>query len=96
MPKVTRFILSYDLRNAKDGDHANFKTELESRKWDNCVGSEPSRKKLPETTMIGIFLDKDSAVKSVTSAASAAKVNIAKYVVCEIGALSLNSNEDCV
>jgi len=81
---MPRFILSYDLKDAEDSDHANFKSELTTKGWDGCASVSDVRKKLPETTMLGNFDNVDKASSSVISSENAAKVTVARYVVGEL------------
>jgi hypothetical protein len=93
MPK---FILSYDLKNAQDSDHANFKAELEAKGWTSCITVDTGKKKLPETTLLGIFALQTDATTSVLDAESAAKVKISTFIVTErSGSASGRFPNDC-
>ncbi|MBO0129945.1 hypothetical protein [Agrobacterium burrii] len=81
---MPRFILSYDLKDAKDSDHANFKSELITSGWNGCASVSNVLKKLPETTMLGNFDLVAIASGTVTSAEKAANVTVSRYVVGEL------------
>lgn len=98
MPK---FMATYDISSTKPDAHDTFREKAKDNGWSLCIkDSENKWWKLPNTTLIGIFSDSESAVASIKKAFSQTKAKhpacaFEKWLVADYGIGTFDSDEKC-
>jgi len=89
---MARYIAVYDIADTNPDPHSEFITQGEKLGWVTWVWAPTLQKwyKLPNTTLIGDFADRDAAKAAFNGAAKAAraekgKLTIEKYFIADYG-----------
>jgi len=97
MPK---FIATYDLEETTPSPHSTFLDQAAENGWQPWIlGSNDNWYRLPNTTLIGTFADRKSAVaalkktKADTQAVLGRTVTMVKWIVSDRGGSSFDSDE---
>ncbi|ASS57594.1 hypothetical protein [Rhizobium leguminosarum] len=96
---MARYIAVYDIAETYPDPHSEFITQAEKLGWVTWVWAPARQKwyKLPNTTLIGEFADRDAAKAAFNDAAKAAraevgKLTIEKYFIADYGAGAFDSD----
>ena len=98
---MTRFVVTYDLKNTSPSPYAAFRAEAEKLKWETTIKDNSDKIwRLPNTTLIGTFPTKDAAlaaflaIEPATNKTLDTKINVEKHFIASYTAGSFGSNEE--
>lgn len=96
---MTRFVVTYDLKNTTPSPYAAFRAEAEKLKWETTIKHDDIIYRLPNTTLIGTFPTKDAAfaafkaIEAATNKALSTEINVEKHFIAAYTDGSFSSDE---
>jgi hypothetical protein len=97
---MTRYIACYDLKETRPDPHASYLTAAEANGWSPWLfASDKKWYRLPNTTLVGEFTNRDAAVASFKAIKSAAEktlartITVEKWIVADYTAATFASDE---
>jgi hypothetical protein len=94
------FIASYDLEETEPDPHETFLEKAAERSWKLWIKSGGGKRyRLPNTTLVGSFNDRDQAVAALKAARADTEkelginVNMEKWIVAEYSGSTFSSDE---
>lgn len=98
---MTRFVVTYDLKNTTPSPYATFRAEAEKLKWETTIKDNDNKIwRLPNTTLIGTFPTKDAAlaaffaIEPATNKTLNTKITVEKHFIASYTEGSFKSNEE--
>ncbi|WP_455872873.1 hypothetical protein [Rhizobium yanglingense] len=96
---MARYIAVYDIADTHRDPHAAFIAQAEKLGWSTWVWALTAKKwyKLPNTSLIGDFQDRDAAQAAFNAAAKAARaekgeLTVEKYFIADWGSATFDSD----
>jgi hypothetical protein len=97
---MTRFIACYDLKETRPDPHSDYLAAAEGERWYAWLqGSDQKWYRLPNTTLVGEFSNREAAVAAFKAIKPAAEktlgkaITVEKWIVADYSAATFNSDE---
>lgn len=98
---MTDYIVTYDLTRTTPEPYSTMLDEAEKRGWSRWIWGPTNKKwlRLPNTTLVGEFANRDAAKKAFDDAVAATgtaigrKVTVEKFILASYSGATFNSDE---